>query len=43
MGDEIEVEAGVRLSPDAEKYDKLIVRGAGLGQAIKAAMVVINQ
>jgi hypothetical protein len=43
MGDEVEVELGLRPFPNVEKYDKLLVRGAGLGAAIKALMVVINQ
>jgi hypothetical protein len=43
MGDEIEIEVGLRPFPNVEKYDKLLIRGAGLGAAIKAGMVVINQ
>jgi hypothetical protein len=35
VGNEIEIEVGMRLTPKFEKHDKLLIRGDGLGELIK--------
>lgn len=36
IGDQIEVECGMRLSAHLEQYSKFMIRGAGLGHLFKA-------
>lgn len=43
LGNQIDVELGVRLTPHLEKYDKFMARGAGLGEVIKAGLILANQ
>jgi hypothetical protein len=40
VGDEIEIEVGSRLTPNFEKFDKFMLRGAGIGQLIKIPLIM---